>query len=64
MAARSKARPLEHWDRGFESKSRHGCLSAFLLVVLSCVGRGLATGLVTRQGSRRYEASISNSVLT
>jgi hypothetical protein len=24
-------RPLEHWDRGFESHSRHGCLSAFIL---------------------------------
>jgi hypothetical protein len=30
-------RPLEHWDRGFESHSRHGCVSAFLCVVLSCV---------------------------
>jgi hypothetical protein len=24
-------RPLEHWDRGFESHSRHGCLCAFIL---------------------------------
>jgi hypothetical protein len=24
-------RPLEPWDRGFESHSRHGCLSAFIL---------------------------------
>jgi hypothetical protein len=37
------------WDRGFESRSRHGCLSASFCVVLfcavlSCVGRGLATG--------------------
>jgi hypothetical protein len=24
-------RSLEHWDRGFESHSRHGCLSAFIL---------------------------------
>jgi hypothetical protein len=31
-------------DRGFESRSRHGCLSASFCVVLSCVGRGLATG--------------------
>jgi hypothetical protein len=23
--------PLEHWDRVFESHSRHGCLSAFIL---------------------------------
>jgi len=37
-------RPLEHWDRRFESHSRHGCVSAFFYVVLSCVGRGLASG--------------------
>jgi hypothetical protein len=37
-------RPLEHWDHGFESHSRHGCVSAFFCVVLSCVGRGLASG--------------------
>jgi hypothetical protein len=24
-------RPLKHWDRGFESHSKHGCLSTFLL---------------------------------
>jgi hypothetical protein len=30
-------------DRGFESHSRHGCLSSSFYVVLSCVGRGLAT---------------------
>jgi hypothetical protein len=30
-------RPLGCWGRGFESRSRHGCLS----VVLSCVGRSL-----------------------
>jgi hypothetical protein len=29
-------RPLEHWDRGFESHS-HGCISSFFCVVLSCV---------------------------
>jgi hypothetical protein len=36
--------PVGCWDRGFESRSRHGCLSASFCVVLSCVGRGLATG--------------------
>jgi hypothetical protein len=33
--------PFEHWDRGFESHSRHGCVSAFFCVVLSCVSRAL-----------------------
>jgi hypothetical protein len=28
-------RPLEHWDRGFESHSRHGCLCAFTLRLYS-----------------------------
>jgi hypothetical protein len=36
--------PVVCWDRGFESRLRHGCLSASFCVVLSCVGRGLATG--------------------
>jgi hypothetical protein len=41
-------RPLKHWDDEFESHSSHdGCLSAFLLFVLSRVGSGLATGLLT-----------------
>jgi hypothetical protein len=31
--------PVGCWDRGFESRSRHGCLSASFCVVLSCVGR-------------------------
>jgi hypothetical protein len=35
--------PVGCWDRGFESRSRHGCLSASFCVVLSCVGRGLVT---------------------
>jgi hypothetical protein len=30
-------RPLRHWDHGFESYSRQGCLSVFILFVLSCV---------------------------
>jgi len=29
--------PLEHWDRGFECRSEHGCVSAFFCVMLSCV---------------------------
>jgi hypothetical protein len=37
-------RPLEHWDRGFEYRLRHGCMSAFFCVVLSHVSRDLETG--------------------
>jgi hypothetical protein len=39
-------RSLEHWDRGFESHSRHGCLCVrlFCVCVVLCVGSGLATG--------------------
>jgi hypothetical protein len=42
------------WDRGFESRSRHGCLSASFCVVLSCVGRNLATGWSLVQGVLPY----------
>jgi hypothetical protein len=34
--------PLSCWDRGFESRSRHGCLSLCFCVVLSCAGRVFA----------------------
>jgi len=37
-------RPLEHWDRGLESSSKHGCVSIFLCVIPSCVGRDLVMG--------------------
>jgi hypothetical protein len=30
-----RLRPLEHWDRGFESHSRHGCVSVFNLCLCS-----------------------------
>jgi hypothetical protein len=43
-------RPFKHWDCGFESHPRYGCLSAFILFVLSCVGGGLATGWSPVQG--------------
>jgi hypothetical protein len=36
--------PVGCWDREFEFRSRHGFLSASFCVVLSCVGRCLATG--------------------
>jgi hypothetical protein len=44
------SRPVGCGDRGFESRSRHGCLSASFSVVLSCVGRGLTTGSSFVQG--------------
>jgi hypothetical protein len=44
--------PVGCWNRGVESRSRHGCLSASFCVVLSCVGRGLATGWSLVQGVR------------
>jgi hypothetical protein len=44
-------RSLEHWDRGFESHSRHDCLCAFILFcVVLCVRSGLATGWSPVQG--------------
>jgi hypothetical protein len=45
VAARSEARALisRTLVRGFESRLRQGCLSSSFYVVLSCVGRGLAT---------------------
>jgi hypothetical protein len=29
--------PVQHWVRGFESYSRHVCLCAFIVFVLTCV---------------------------
>jgi hypothetical protein len=40
----NRLRSLEHWDRGFESHSRHGCMCTFILCMLLRVGSGLATG--------------------
>jgi hypothetical protein len=34
---------LEHWDHGFKSHLRCGCVPMFVCVVLSCVGRGLVS---------------------
>jgi hypothetical protein len=45
--------PLGCWGRGFESRSRYGCL----YVVLSCVGRGLCDGLITRP-EESYRVSV------
>jgi hypothetical protein len=45
VAARSEARALIacKLDRAFESRLGHGCSTSSLCVVLSCVGRDLAT---------------------
>jgi hypothetical protein len=43
MLLYDKFRPLKHCDRGFESHSKHGYLSAFILFVLAYVGSGFAT---------------------
>jgi len=40
---------LGRWDRGFESRLRHGCLSSYFCVVLYWIGRGLCNGLSTHQ---------------
>jgi hypothetical protein len=34
--------PPEHWDREFESRSRHGYMSTFFSVVLSRIRKGFA----------------------
>jgi hypothetical protein len=39
---------LGRWDYGFESRSRHGCLSSSFCVVLFCTGRGLCDRLISR----------------
>jgi hypothetical protein len=35
----NRLRPLEHWDCGFKSHSRHECLSAFILCLCCSVCR-------------------------
>jgi hypothetical protein len=52
VAARSEARALiaRTLDRGFESRLKYGCLSSSFCVLLSCVGRDLATGWSLAQG--------------
>jgi hypothetical protein len=44
-AGMNRLRSLEHWDREFESNSRHDvCPRLFFVSVVLCVGSGLATG--------------------
>jgi hypothetical protein len=42
--------PLQHCDREFESRSKHGCMDASFCVMLSCVIRGLVMGRSPVQG--------------
>jgi hypothetical protein len=53
--------PVGCWDREFESRLRHGCLSASFCVVLSCVGRGLATGWSLVQGVLLYDKTAQDT---
>jgi hypothetical protein len=57
VAAQSKARM-----RGFESRSRHGCMSAFFCVVLSYVGRSFA--IVRSSNSPTKMAEMSHSFIS
>jgi hypothetical protein len=49
-------RPRGCWDRGFESAEGMDVCLLCLYVVLSCVGRGLCDGLITR--SEEYAVCI------
>jgi hypothetical protein len=51
---RRRSWPRGCWDRGLESRWGHGCLSLCLYVVLSCIGRGLCDGLITRPNEFFY----------
>jgi hypothetical protein len=56
-------RLLEHWDRGFESHSRHGCMHCvrlFCVCVVLCAGSGLATGWSLVQGVLPTDLELRN----
>jgi hypothetical protein len=48
---RRRSWPFGYCDRGFESRSRHGCFGLCFCVMFSCVGRGLCDGLIIRPRS-------------
>jgi hypothetical protein len=54
--------PLEHWDRVFESRSRHGylCVRLFCVCLVLCIVSGLATGWSTVQGILSTVYTIKN----
>jgi hypothetical protein len=54
-------RPLEHWNRGFESRSSYEFMSAFLCTVLCFVDTGFATGLSPIEGflPKRFRVIVS-----
>jgi hypothetical protein len=47
--------PLEHWDRGFESHSRHGCLCAFIQPCDGLITRIMKLKKVARAQQRTAE---------
>jgi hypothetical protein len=51
-------RPLEHWDRGFESRWRHGRLYAFILC-LCCPVYVAALQRADHSSKESYQLSIS-----
>jgi hypothetical protein len=55
--------PVGCWDRGFESRSRHGCLSASFCVVLPCAGKRPCHGQITRPGSPTMCLNSSRNLL-
>jgi len=52
-------RPLDCWDRGFESRWRHGCW--YLMFVVGCVVSDLCDNLIPRSGVS-YLVCVSNCV--
>jgi hypothetical protein len=59
LSLRRRSWPLACWNRGFESRPRHGCLSLCLYVMLPCVGRDLCDELIPRP--KEYYA-VSNKI--
>jgi hypothetical protein len=56
---RRRSWPLGYWDHGFKSHLRHGRSSLCFCVLLSCVGRGLCDGLITRP-KESYQVSLQD----
>jgi hypothetical protein len=48
-----KCLPPEHWDRGFESRSRHGCLFVFILCLCYVAVLGRAADPSSKESYRQ-----------